>query len=55
MLFLEAVAFYNSSRLQQTSGSPEVRIAPVRIVTVTSLGQFDHIGPFQGEFEGFVD
>lgn len=55
LLFLEAVAFYNSSRLQLASGSLEVRITPLRIVTVTSLGQFEHIGPFQKEFEGFVD
>jgi len=55
LLFLEAVAFYNPSRLQHTSGSLEVRIAPVRIETVTSLGWFDHIGPLQGEFEGFID
>ncbi len=55
MLFLVPVAFYNSSRLQQTSGSLEVRITPLRIVTVTSLGQFDHIGPFQREFEDWWD
>ncbi len=55
MLFLVPVAFYNSSRLQQTSGSLEVRITPLRIVTVTSLGQFDHKGPFQREFEDWWD
>lgn len=55
MLFLEAEGFYNCSRLQQMSGSLEVRITPVRIVTVTSLGWFDHVGLLQGEFEGFVD